>query len=40
MIDHIVTISIIDWPLDSGIVKIDISDQFAVFCLLKTNFEQ
>ena len=24
----------------SGIVKTDISDHFAVFCLLKTNFEQ
>ena len=26
--------------MHSGIVKTDISDHFAVFCLLKTNFEQ
>ena len=31
---------IIDSPLHSDIVKTDISDHFAVFCLLKTNFEQ
>ena len=40
IIDHILTKTIIDSPLHSGIVKTDISDHFAVFCLLKTNFEQ
>ena len=40
IIDHILTNTIIDSPLQSGIVKTDISDHFAVFCLLKTNFEQ
>ena len=40
IIDHILTNGIIDSPLHSGIVKTDISDHFAVFCLLKTNFEQ
>ena len=40
IIDHILTNSIIDSLLHSGIVKTDISDHFAVFCLLKTNFEQ
>ena len=39
IIDHILTNTIIDSPLHSGIVKTDISDHFAVFCLLKTNFE-
>ena len=36
IIDNILTNTIIDSPLHSGIVKTD----FAVFCLLKTNFEQ
>ena len=40
IIDHILTNAIIDSPLHSGIVRTDISDHFAVFCLLKTNFEQ
>ena len=40
IIDHILRNSITDSPLHSGIVKTDISDHFAVFCLLKTNFEQ
>ena len=39
-IDHTLTNSIIDSPWHSGIVKTDISDHFAVFCLRKTNFEQ
>ena len=36
IIDHILTNTIIDSPMHSGIVKTDISDHFAVFCLLKT----
>ena len=40
IIDHIFTNTIIDSSLRSGIGKTDISDHFAVFCLLKTNFEQ
>ena len=40
IIDHILTNTIIDSPLHSGIVKTDISDHFAVSWLLKTNFEQ
>ena len=32
--------SIRNSPLHSGIVKADISDHFAVFCLLKTDFQQ
>ena len=40
IIDHILTNTTIDSPLHSGIVKTDNSDHFAVFCLLKTNFEQ
>ena len=40
IIDHILANTIIDSPLHSGLVKADISDHFAVFCLLKTNFEQ
>ena len=40
IIDHILISRIIDSPLHSGIVKTDISDHFAVFCLLKTNFKQ
>ena len=40
IIDHILTNAIIDSPLHSGIVKTEISDHFAVFYLLKSNFEQ
>ena len=40
IIYHILTNTIIDSPLHSDIVKTDISDHFAVFCLLKTNFGQ
>ena len=38
-IHHILTNTIIDSPLHSGIVKTDISGHLAVFCLLKRNFE-
>ena len=40
VIDHILTNTIIDWQLQSGIVKTDISDHFAVFSLIKTDLEQ
>ena len=38
--DHKLTNNVIDSPLHSGIVKTDITDHFALFCLLKANFEQ
>ena len=40
IIDHILTNTITGSPLHSGIVKTDISDRFALFYLLKSNFEQ
>ena len=39
MIDHILTKPLIDLHIQSGIIKTDISDHFAVFSLLKTNLE-
>ena len=40
IIDHILTNTLIDSDIQSGIIKTDISDHFAVFSLLKTNLEQ
>ena len=40
VIDHILTNTIIDSHIQSGIIKTDISDHFAVFYLIKTNLEQ
>ena len=40
IIDHILTKTLIDLHIQSGIIKTDISDHFAVFSLLKTNLEQ
>ena len=40
VIDHILTNTIIDSHIQSGIIKTDISDHFAVFSLIKTNFKQ
>ena len=40
IIDHIVTSTLIDSHIQSGIIKTDISDHFAVFSLLKTDLEQ
>ena len=40
IVDHILIYSIRNSPLHSCIVKTDIGDHFAVFCLLKTNFQQ
>ena len=39
VIDHILTNTIIGSHIQSGILKTDISDHFAVFSLIKTNFE-
>ena len=39
IIDHILTKTLIDLHIQSGIIKTDISDHFAVFSLLKTNLE-
>ena len=40
IIDQVLANSMIDSPLHKDIVKTDIIDHFAVFWLLKTNFEQ
>ena len=40
IIDHILIKTLIDTHIQSGIIKTDISDHFAVFSLLKTNLEQ
>ena len=37
IIDHILTNTLIDSHIQSGIIKTEISDHFAVFSLLKTN---
>ena len=36
-IDHILTNTILDFEVHSGIIKNDISDHFGIFCVLKTN---
>ena len=40
IIDHVLTNTIIDSEVQSGIIKIDISDHFAVFALMKTSLVQ
>ena len=40
VIDHILTNSVIESHIQSGIIKTDVSDHFAVFYLTKTNLEQ
>ena len=40
VIDHILTSTLIDSHIQSGIIKTDISDHFAVFSLLETNLER
>ena len=37
IIDHVLTNTIIDSKVQSGITKTDISDHFAVFALMKTS---
>ena len=39
IIDHILANTLIDSHIQSGIIKTDIGDHFAVFSLLKTNLE-
>ena len=40
VIDHFITNTIIDSHVQSGIIKTDISDHFAIFSLIKTNLKQ
>ena len=40
IIDHVLTNTIIDSEVQSGIIKTDISDHFAVFALMKTSLVQ
>ena len=40
IIDHVLTNTIIDSEVQSGIIKTDISDQFAGFALMKTSLVQ
>ena len=40
IVHRILINSTINSLLNSGIVKTDIGDRFAVFCLLKINFQQ
>ena len=40
IIDHVLTNTIIDSEIQSGIIKTDISDHFAVFAFMKTNLVQ
>ena len=40
VIDNILTNTIIDSHIQSGIIKTNISDHFTVFSLIKTNFKQ
>ena len=39
-IDHILTNTILDFEVHSGIIKNDISDHFGIFCVLKTDLER
>ena len=39
VIDNILTNTIIDSHIQSGIIKTDVSEHFAVFSLIKTNLE-
>ena len=40
IIDHVLTNTIIESELQSGIIKTDVSDHFAVFALMKTSLVQ
>ena len=40
IIDHVLTNTIIDSEVQSGIIKTDISDHFAVFALMRTSLVQ
>ena len=39
-IDHILTNTILDFEVHSGIIKNDISDHFGISCVLKTDLER
>ena len=39
-IDHILTNTILEFEVHSGIIKNDISDHFDIFCVLKTDLER
>ena len=39
-IDHILTNTVLDFEVHSGIIKNDISDHFGIFCVLKTDLER
>ena len=39
-IDHILTNTILEFEVHSGIIKNDISDHFGILCLLKTDLER
>ena len=39
-IDHILTNTILEFEVHSGIIKNDISDHFGIFCVLKTDLER
>ena len=39
-VDHILTNTILDFEVHSGIIKNDISDHFGIFCVLKTDLER
>ena len=39
-IDHILTNTILEFEVHSGIIKNDTSDHFGIFCVLKTDLER
>ena len=39
-IDHILMNIILEFEVQSGIIKNDISDHFGIFCVLKTDLER
>ena len=39
-IDLILTNTILDFKIHSGMIKNDISDHFGIFCVLKTDLER
>ena len=39
-IDHILTNTILEFEVHSGIIKNDVSDHFGIFCVLKTDLER
>ena len=39
-IDHMLTNTILEFQVPSGIIKNDISGHFGIFCVLKTDLER